>query len=126
MIEPVRAKLDRDALELLERVREQQELALGVDRGALRAGRIPRVPYLQPPIGRVHVEVARATDDIAGSAVAHGEWHRAEILAHLERGIDIRPGLVGCWYRRVPQPPQLAVGRGTPQICFVLPRERLE
>src|SRR5512143_3639411 len=35
VIEPVRAKLDRDATKRLERVREQHQLALGVDAGAL-------------------------------------------------------------------------------------------
>src|SRR5438309_473111 len=37
VVEPVRAKLDRDAREPLECVGQQQQLALGIDRGALRA-----------------------------------------------------------------------------------------
>src|SRR5207302_446448 len=35
VIEPVRAKLDGDALERFERMREQQQFALGIDRRAL-------------------------------------------------------------------------------------------
>src|SRR5574340_988486 len=46
-IEPVGAKLDRDAGERLERMTEEQELALGVDRRAPRALQAPRVPDCQ-------------------------------------------------------------------------------
>src|SRR5437879_1928729 len=47
MVEPVRAKLDRDASELFERVREQHQFAFGVDRGALRPPGVPGVADLQ-------------------------------------------------------------------------------
>src|SRR5258707_15396456 len=63
VVEPVRAELDGDAPELLERVRKQQQLALGVDRAALHAFCIPGVADFQPAIGRIDVEIARATDD---------------------------------------------------------------
>src|SRR5262252_7250678 len=43
LIEPVRAKLDRDAAELFESVSEEQELALRVQRRALHALRVPGV-----------------------------------------------------------------------------------
>src|ERR1700674_2912241 len=84
------------------------------------------MPYLQSPIGCVHVEIPRATDDLGGDVVAHGERHRAEFLAHPERGLDVRAGLVRRGRRRIPKTPQLAVGRGAAQIRFVLSRERLE
>src|SRR6266705_1346027 len=63
MIEPMRAELDRDAFERLEGVGEQQELALGVDRGALCTLRIPRIADFQAAIRRIDVEVACAADD---------------------------------------------------------------
>src|SRR5690348_12770760 len=50
MIEPVRAEFDGDAAQRLERVREQEPLAFGVDRGALRALRIPGVADLDAAI----------------------------------------------------------------------------
>ena len=52
VIEPVRPKFHRDAAQHLERMRQQQQLAFGVDRRALRALRIPGVPDLEPPVGR--------------------------------------------------------------------------
>src|SRR5260221_8969450 len=58
VVEPVRAELDGDAPEFLERVRKQQQLALGVDRAALRAFRIPGVADFQPAIWRIDVEIA--------------------------------------------------------------------
>src|ERR1700761_8813153 len=36
MVEEMRAEFDRDAIELFERMRQQQQLALGVERGAQR------------------------------------------------------------------------------------------
>src|SRR5450432_3145942 len=65
VVEPVRAELDRDALESLESVRKQQQLTLGVDRPALDPPRIPGVPDLQAAVGRVDVEITRAAHDLA-------------------------------------------------------------
>src|SRR6266700_3733260 len=53
VIEPMGAELDRDAVQRLESVGEQQYLALGVDRGALDALRIPRVADLESAVRRV-------------------------------------------------------------------------
>src|SRR5437867_8674672 len=50
MVEPVRAKLNRDTCELFECVREQHQLAFGVDRGALRAPGLPGVAELEAPV----------------------------------------------------------------------------
>src|SRR6202158_3188743 len=46
VIEPVGAKLDRDALQLLERMGQEHELALGVDRAALHTLGITGMPAL--------------------------------------------------------------------------------
>src|SRR5215470_28886 len=68
VIEPVRAELHRDAFELFERVREEQQLALGVEGAALHALRVPRVADLESPIRAIDVKVARASDDLSGRA----------------------------------------------------------
>ena len=65
MIEPVGAKFDRDALQFLERMGQEQQLALGVDGAALNTLGIPGMPDLQTAVGRVDVEVTRAADDLA-------------------------------------------------------------
>jgi hypothetical protein len=52
VIEPAGAELDRDAAQALEGVPEEQQLALGVGTGALRALRVPGVPDLQTAVAR--------------------------------------------------------------------------
>jgi len=44
MIEEMRAEFDRDAIELFERMRQQQQFALGIDRAALNALGVPVEP----------------------------------------------------------------------------------
>ena len=105
MIEPVGAKLDRDALELLERVGQEQQLALGVDGAALDALGIPGMPDLQAAVRLVDVEVTRAADDIAGRFFTDDERHRTQTLAHIERGGDVFRHFLRRCNRRVPQPP---------------------
>ena len=101
----MRAKLDRDARELLERVREEQDLALGVDRGALRALCIPSMPDLETSVRRIDVEITRAADDLAARGLAHDKRHRAVLLAHVERRRDVLTHPLGGGDRRVPEPP---------------------
>src|SRR5450631_1278382 len=110
MIEPVRAKFDRDALQLLESVSEEQQLAFGVDGAALDTLGVPGVPDLETPVRRVDVEVTRAADDVARSLLANDERHRIEALSHVERGIDVLTHFSWGRHTRVPQAPQLAVG----------------
>ena len=122
VVEPVRAELDRDAAERLERVAEQQELALGVQRRALHALRVPGVADLEPPVRRVDVEVARAADDLARPALAHDEGHRAQPLAHVERDVHVAGHLLRRGDAGVPEPPQLAVARRGGERVDVLAR----
>ena len=61
--------------------------------------------------------VARLADD---------ERHRAQLRAHVERGVDPVQRLGRRGDARVPELPQLAVGRRGPSAGFVLARERLE
>src|ERR1700716_75991 len=64
VIEPVGTKLDRDALQLLERMGQEHELALGVDRATLYTLGVPGMPDFQMAVGRVDVEVTSAADDL--------------------------------------------------------------
>src|SRR6266446_6816467 len=50
VVEKMRAELDRDAIELFERMREQQQLALGVESAALHALGKPGRPDLDAPV----------------------------------------------------------------------------
>jgi hypothetical protein len=125
-VEEARAKLDGDAGERLERMREQQELRFRVERRALDPLRVPRVADFQPPMHGVHVEIACAADDVVGRRIADDERQRALRRAHVERSVDIFQRLVRRGNARVPQSPQLAVGRCRLEPRFVLARERLE
>ena len=84
------------------------------------------MPDLQAAVRRVDVEVTRAADDLAGRFLADDERHRAQTLAHVERGGDVFRHFLRRCDRRVPQPPQLAVGRRTRSASLVLPSERLD
>src|SRR6202008_1328053 len=53
VIGPVRAELDRDAVERLECMRKKQHLAIGVGRGPLRPLCVPRVPDLETAVRRI-------------------------------------------------------------------------
>src|SRR6202790_909616 len=126
MIEPVGAKLDRDALQLLERMGQEHELALGVDRAALHTLGIPGMPDFQTAVGRVDVEVSRAADDLARGFLTNDKRHRIQTLAHVERDGDVLVHFLRRRDRRVPQPPQLAVRGSALQRLFVLSSERLD
>src|SRR3981189_2996738 len=52
VIEKMRAELDRDAIELFERVGEQQQFTLGVERAALHAPGVPGGADLDAPVRR--------------------------------------------------------------------------
>ena len=111
--------------EHVERVREQHQLALGVDRRALRALRVPRVADLDAAVRRVDVEEPRAADDVARRGVAHDEGHRVVPLAHVERGRHVarpsgpaaRPTCTRAATARRPQPPARAPARARPRAA---------
>src|ERR1700719_1749417 len=55
VIEEMRAELYRNAIELLECMPQQEQLALGVERAALHALGIPGRADLDPPVRRIDV-----------------------------------------------------------------------
>jgi hypothetical protein len=125
-IEEARAEFDRDAAERFERVREQQQLAFGIDRRALHTFCVPRVADLETPIRGVDVEIARRSDDIARRDLADDEHHRAKTCLHIEGGVEPRRGPFRRRDARVPEPPELAVGGSGAHAGVVLARERLD
>src|ERR1700730_8492372 len=126
MIEPVGAKLDRDALQLLECVGQEHELVLGIVRAALDALGIPGMPDFKTAVGRVDVEVTCAADDLARGYLTDDKRHRIQTLAHVERDSDVMAHFLRRRDRRVPQPPQLAVRDSALQRLFVFSSERLD
>src|ERR1700681_1649998 len=126
VIEPMGAKFDCDALQLLERMGQEHELALGVDRAALHTLGIPGMPDFQMAVGRVDVEVTRAADDLTRGFFTDDKRHRIQTLAHVEREGNVLAHFLRRRDRRVPQPPQLAVRDSALQRPFVLSSERLD
>jgi len=125
-VEPVRTKLDRDAVERFERVFEQQKLGLRIDAGALRGAAVPRVANFQSTIARVHIEVARRADDARVALAAYDEGHCSGFLAHLERSVHIAEHCIRRADRRVPEVPQLSVTRRLQQFGAVTALQRLQ
>src|SRR5262249_27942764 len=73
MIEEMGAEFDGDAIKLLESVREEQELALRVDRGALSALAIPSRADLDALVDGVDIEKGRHADGRPGKEIDDGE-----------------------------------------------------
>src|SRR6185503_18383132 len=125
-VELVGAKADDLAAELLESVREQQQLATRVDVAALPALRVPRVADLDAVDVGYNVVEARAADDRARREIAHGPRQHAAFALPRERGLDVGFRLGGRRHGREPEIPQRAVGRGSRELTFVLHAKRLE
>src|ERR1700747_2764815 len=97
LIEKMRAELDRDATELVESMREQQQFALGIERAALHALGIPGRSDLDAAVGGVDVHIGR-----------HARALLADVLGPRDQG--------------VPELPQFAVFYGRRQAVEVLVR----
>ena len=72
LVHPVRPELDGDAVQRLERVRQQQALGFGVQRGPLHALRVPRRPDLETPVRGVDVHERRHADCLVARRLDHG------------------------------------------------------
>src|SRR5215468_7256998 len=109
VIEEVRAEFDGDAIKLLESVREQEELALRVDFGALSALAIPSRADFDALVDGVDIEKGRHADGRSGNQVDDGEGQHLALCRQPEAPVDLRAHLFGRRNCRVPEPPQLAV-----------------
>src|SRR5438128_12287121 len=126
VVEPMRSKFHGDALELFEGVGEQQQFAFGVDGSALRPLRVPGMPDLEPTIGGIDIEIARRAHDVTRRIIDNYERHRPQTFAHVERRGHVFAHALRRRDRRVPQPPQLAIGCRLLQRRLVLAREWLQ
>ncbi len=105
---------------------EQEQLARRVHVRALKSRRVPRPTNLHAIDRRDDVVVARAADDPAARRVAHGPRQHVAVALAGERVVDVRGNLVGRGDRRVPDLPQISVGRRGGQTRTMVLRERLE
>src|SRR5262245_25968551 len=100
-------------------MREQEELALRVDFGALGALAIPSRANLDALVDGIDVEKGRHADGRAGNEVNDGERQHLTLCREFEAPVDLRAHLLGRRNRRVPEPPQLAVPHGLDEIAGV-------
>src|SRR5262245_41518911 len=126
MVEGVRAEFDRDAVERLECMRQQEELALGVESRALDALAVPGRADLDPPIDRIDVHIGshsnRATDWVVDD---RERQHRASRLQG-QPPADFRAHCLGLGTAGVPKRPQRAVLDGLDQLVAMTLVERLK
>jgi hypothetical protein len=73
VIEKVSAKFDRDAVQDLERMRQQQKFALCVDRGPLHALAVPRSPDLNSSIDSVDIKIVGPAHSFASCSADNCE-----------------------------------------------------
>jgi hypothetical protein len=122
----VRLQFDAQTAERLERVTQEQVLALRVDRGALRARRQPRAADLEPPVTRADVKVARAAHGLARRAFDQRERKLCARGLTGERIIDVARELLART-RPVRQPrPDLVRLACTHQRLGVLRGQRIQ
>ena len=73
MIEKMRTKFHGDAIKSLKSMREQQEFAIGIERGALHALAIPGGTNFDTSVGGVDIHVASHTDRATGDGIENRE-----------------------------------------------------
>ncbi len=69
MIKEVRSELDRDAIQRLERMIEQQQFGLRVEAGPLDALAIPGATDFQAPIDRINVQIVGHADGFSSRVI---------------------------------------------------------
>ncbi len=125
MVEPAGAELHRAATQDLERMREQQQLGLGIQRGPLHPLRVPGPADLDAAVIGIDVAVS-GTADNGSVGIEHRPGHRGAGLAKSERLFDIGANGIRRRHRGVPQARQVAVGRRRAQTVHVGLRQGLQ
>src|SRR5262245_45778032 len=97
-VEVVRPETDDAALQDIERMLEQQQLARGVDVSALQRLRVPRVADLDAIDLRHDVVIARAAGNL--SFHENGPRQHVTFTLTLERLVDVTRDLIGLRHRR--------------------------
>ena len=108
VIEKMRAEFNRDAIELFERMVEQQQFALGIDRAALHALGIPGRADLDAPVRRIDIHVGRHARDLAVGIENRPRHHRARRLQP-KPAVDLLAHVLGARNGSVPELPELAI-----------------
>ena len=116
-VEIVGAPAHYTAAQRFKRMGEHQQLAGGVDMGALAAGGIPGVANLDALDGRHDVVKAGGAQHLAGAGIGD---RKSQAVAGLQGGLYIGPCLMGFRHRSDAQLPELAIAGGSPQPRFVL------
>src|SRR3990167_1916503 len=111
VVEEVGAELHRDAVQRLERVGQQQALALGVERAALHGGAVPGGADLDPAVGGIDVHEGGHADRLA-AGVQHRERQHAAGFLQAQAAFDFGGHALGCGDAGVPELPELAGPNG--------------
>ena len=72
-VEGMSPKFNGNGLQSLERMRQQQQLAFGIQARTLNAASIPSGAYLDTPVPRIDVHVCRHPDRLLDRLVDHGK-----------------------------------------------------
>src|SRR5262245_50208969 len=118
-VEVVGAQADHAAVQLLESVGEEKQLARGVHVGALAALRVPGIANLDAVGGGDDVVVARAADDLAALQLAHRPGQHVAFLLALQRRLDVAARLAGRRDGGEEELPELAVGGRGVEVLLV-------
>src|SRR5207342_2867801 len=110
-VEPAGLETDGRALHALERMRQQQELRLGVEPGPLYARRVPGVADCESRHVAVQLVITRRSDDRT-RGIEHGEDQRVAPGLGGERRVDVVLDGLRTRYARVPELPQAALAQG--------------
>src|SRR5262252_678629 len=102
MVEEMGPKFDCDAMQRVERMAEEQKLALRVDRRSLDALAIPRPANLHAAMVRLDVQIIGHAHGFAGRIVENGKREQATPSLARKSLVDEFAELVGRRDRCVP------------------------
>jgi hypothetical protein len=98
------AEFDRDAIEFIEGVGQQQQFALGIERAALHPLGIPGRADLDPPVRRIDIHVGRHARDFAVRIENRERQHRPRRL-QAKPAVDLLAHAFGPGNEGVPELP---------------------
>ncbi len=125
MIEKMRAEFYRNAIEFFERMVEQQQFALGIERAALHARGVPGRTDLDAPVRRIDVHVGGHAGDLA-VGIENRPWQHGPCRLQPQPAIDLLAHVLRARNEGVPELPQLAVLHGLRQPLAMVLRQRLK
>ena len=106
--------------------RQEQQLALGVERAALHALSIPRRADLDAPIDRIDVHERGHAHGLPGESFNDGKGNHRTLLLQIQAPVDFRLHSIGRGNAGVPQLPKLAVLHGLDHIVVVRVAQRYQ